>query len=159
MIFLTVGSRYGFDRLVRAVDGLVERGVIADEVVAQIGVGAYEPTRMRFERFIEGPEYDRLVQDADALIGHAGSGTIQLATQHGKALLVMPRRKRFKEHVNDHQVATARTFARLGQVLCADDETELAARVAELGQFVPRRRIADVDGLAERIGDFLRSIS
>jgi UDP-N-acetylglucosamine transferase subunit ALG13 len=71
----------------------------------------------------------------------------------------MPRRKRFKEHVNDHQVATARTFARLGQVLCADDETELAPRVAELGQFVPRRRIADVDGLAERIGDFLRSIS
>ena len=37
MIFLTVGSRYGFDRLVRAVDGLVERGVITDEVVAQIG--------------------------------------------------------------------------------------------------------------------------
>lgn len=159
MIFLTVGSRYGFDRLVRAVDELVASGVVRDDVVAQIGVGSYEPKHMRFERFIDGPDYDRFVAEADMLIGHAGSGTIQLAIAHDKPLLVMPRRKRFREHVNDHQVATARTFERLNQVLAAYEASDLAAKVGDLPGFVPQRRVVDTDALVGRIGDFLRSVS
>lgn len=50
MIFLTVGNRYGFDRLVSAVDALVARGVITDDVVAQIGEDTYEPSQCEFAR-------------------------------------------------------------------------------------------------------------
>ena len=159
MIFLTVGSRYGFDRLVRAVDDMVDRGEINEEITAQIGVGAYEPRHMRFDRFMEGARYDALIQDAHMLIGHAGSGTISLAVTNCKPLLVMPRRKRYHEHVNDHQVATARKFEELHHVLAADDAADLPRRFAELHDFVPARRVAKTDELAGRIGEFLRSIS
>lgn len=158
MIFLTVGSRFGFDRLVRAVDDMVDRGDINEEITAQIGVGAYEPRHMRYERFIDGNRYDAHIRDADMLIGHAGSGTISLAVTNCKPLLVMPRRKRYHEHVNDHQVATARKFEELHHVLAADDAADLPRRFAELSTFVPVRRVARTDDLAGRIGRFLFAV-
>ena len=159
MIFLTVGSRYGFDRLVRAVDDMVDRGDITDEVTAQIGYGSYVPRHMQFERLMEGTRYDARMRDADMLIGHAGSGTITLAVRNCKPLLVLPRLKRYHEHVNDHQVATARKFEELHHVLAADDAADLPRRFAELSSFVPARRVARTDELAGRIGEFLRSIT
>jgi UDP-N-acetylglucosamine transferase subunit ALG13 len=159
VIFLTVGSRYGFDRLVQAVDDMVGNGEILEPVTAQIGMGAFEPRHMEFERFIPGPRYDARIRDAHMIIGHAGSGTISLAMANEKPLLVMPRRKRYHEHVNDHQVATARTFERLQQLLAADNEDQLSSKFAVLHAFVPQRRVARTDELASRLGDFLRSIS
>lgn len=158
MIFLTVGSRYGFDRLVRGIDELIETGVITEAITAQIGDGAYEPTHMAFDRFLPGDEYDARVRGADRLIGHAGSGTVALAATYVKPLLVLPRLHRYREHVNDHQLATARTFERLGAILAATEVDELPSKYAQLKAFVPRRRIPNVDGLAGRIGDFLRSV-
>lgn len=159
MIFLTVGCRYGFDRLVHAVDDMVGSGQIQEEVTAQIGLGTYTPRNLHYERFIEGASYDARVRDAHLLIGHAGSGTISLAVNEGKPLLVLPRLKRFHEHVNDHQVATARKFEELRHVLAADDETHLPRKFAELRTFVPAKRVANTDQLVGRIGEFLRSIS
>ena len=158
MIFLTVGSRYGFDRLVRAVDDMVDRGEIDEEITAQIGVGSYEPRHMQFDRMIDGRRYDAHIRDASMLIGHAGSGTISLAVTHCKPLLVLPRRKRYHEHVNDHQVATARKFEELRHVLAADEAEDLPRRFAELQDFVPVRRVARIDELAGRLGEFLRTI-
>jgi UDP-N-acetylglucosamine transferase subunit ALG13 len=159
VIFLTVGSRYGFDRLVRAVDDMVDRGDIQEDVTAQIGLGGYVPRHMNYERFMDGPRYDARMRDAHMLIGHAGSGTISLAVANCKPLLVLPRLKRYHEHVNDHQVATARKFEELHHVLAADDAADLPRRFAELPSFVPARRVARTDDLAGRIGEFLRSIS
>jgi beta-1,4-N-acetylglucosaminyltransferase len=159
VIFLTVGSRYGFDRLVRAVDDMVDRGEIQEEITAQIGLGGYVPRHMAYERFMEGPRYDARMRDANMLIGHAGSGTISLAVANCKPLLVLPRLKRYHEHVNDHQVATARKFEELHHVLAATDAADLPERFAELPSFVPARRVARTDELAGRIGEFLRSIS
>ena len=157
MIFLTVGSSIPFDRLVRAVDELVGQGLLRD-VQAQIGEGAYEPRHMAFERFLDKPQYDRRVDEATALIGHAGAGTISMALERRKPLLVMPRLKRHGEIVNDHQVATARTFARLGHILVARDVDVLRAGAAQLGAFVPRVREPRARDLARRIGDFLRTV-
>jgi hypothetical protein len=47
MLFLTIGTLTGFDRLVRAVDNAVAAGTIRDEVFAQIGPGPYIPKHMK----------------------------------------------------------------------------------------------------------------
>lgn len=157
MIFVVVGNRYGFDRLLRGVDELVGEGVIAPTVIAQTGESEYRPRHCEFARYFEGATFDRHVRDADALIGHAGSGTIASALAQTKPLLVMPRRAAFGEHVNDHQVATARRFGELGSVLVAEEVTDLRGQVALLQEFVPFRREPNVDGLVARIGAFLRA--
>lgn len=158
MIFLTVGSTIGFDRLVRAVDELVECGTIKEEVLAQIGNGSFEPRHMRFERFMAKPEYERHVAEASWLIGHAGAGTIALALAYDKRLLVMPRQSAQRESVNDHQVATARKFVGLGHVLAAYEAADLPAGIDAIERFSPQPRHAQPQRLARRIGDFLSAI-
>jgi UDP-N-acetylglucosamine transferase subunit ALG13 len=64
-------------------------------------------------------------------------GTIIKCMELRKPLLVVPRRKQFGEHVNDHQVATARTFESLGDILVAYETETLSQRLRELGSFRP----------------------
>jgi UDP-N-acetylglucosamine transferase subunit ALG13 len=68
---------------------------------------------MAFERFLAKPQYDLRVDEASALIGAAGAGTIALALERHKPLLAVPRMKRYKESVNDHQIMAAAKFGQL----------------------------------------------
>lgn len=155
MIVLTVGSAFPFDRLVRAVDELVGAGAVKEPVFAQIGVGGYRPSHMQAEEMIDKPRFDELVRGATSLIGHAGMGTITMALELGKPLLVMPRRKMHGELVNDHQLATARKFESQRQVLVAYEADQLAEKLAALARFVPEPRVSQADLVARRIGRFL----
>lgn len=159
MIVLTVGSVFPFDRLVEAVDELVGRGAVSDEVFAQVGVGGVRPKHMQFVEVMEKPRFDSLMRGASGLIGHAGMGTITMALEMRKPLLVMPRRKLHGELVNDHQLATARRFESQRQVLVAYEPAELAAKLPLLSSFVPEPRVAHADKVAKRIGAFLFEIT
>ncbi len=158
MIFLTVGSMFPFDRLVRSVDEMLGQKLIDGMIVAQIGDGQYEPQHMAFDRYLAKPEYDNRLVAATMLIGHAGAGTIALALKHRKPLLVVPRLKQYNEHVNDHQVGTARKFEKLGYVLVAYDMQDIPAKLKALSIFSPRSREARPQDLARRIGVFLETL-
>lgn len=155
MIFLTVGTQFPFDRLVKAVDDLAGAGVLAEEIFAQVGDSFYRPQHFQAVSSLDKKAFDACFRDASAVISHAGMGTITMALDHGKSLLVMPRRKRYQEVVNDHQVGLADRFADLGHLLVARDETELADKVRQLGSFVPTPRQADPEAVARRIVQFL----
>ncbi len=157
MIFLTVGSMFPFDRLVQAVDEMVAQKLITETVIAQIGDGKYEPRHMAFERYLAKPDFDRRLAEATMLIAHAGAGTIALALQLHKPLLVVPRLGKFREHVNDHQVVTARKYGELGHVLVASEVSEIPAQLAALKHFQPRSREVRPRELARRIGAFLET--
>jgi UDP-N-acetylglucosamine transferase subunit ALG13 len=159
VIFLTVGTQFPFDRLVRAVDEVLGRSAVEDEVFAQVGSRGYRPRHMEWVETLEREAFGQRVAGARALIGHAGTGTILTALEAGKPLLVMPRLRRYGEVVNDHQVATARKFAELGHVLLAYDEREIPAKLAALDSFIPVSRHADPAGVIARLRAFLDKVS
>ncbi|MFV2039947.1 MAG: glycosyltransferase [Acidimicrobiales bacterium] len=154
VIFVTVGSAYPFDRLIRACDELAAADPTQDWL-AQIHEGEYQPQHMRFERYMDKPEFDAAMAGADLLVGHAGMGTINGALALHKPLLVLARRKEFGEHVNDHQVAGAELFGAGGHVLVADTAEDVASRLADLTGFVPAPREVRATELADQIGAFL----
>ncbi len=158
MIFLTVGTQFPFDRLVKAIDEAAGKGLVHDEVFAQIGESDYAPTNFRSARSLDKGEFDSRVATASAIIGHAGMGTIISAMNHKKPLLVMPRLCRFGEAVNDHQMSIAKQFDRMGYLLAAYDAEEVISRLAELPGFVPATRETSSAGIAERSTRFLRDI-
>jgi UDP-N-acetylglucosamine transferase subunit ALG13 len=138
VIFVTTGNfDTGFDRLVRAVDALFAERVLTGEGLAQIAGGRYEPTHLRWQRFLLPAEYDRAMREASLIIAHGGAGTVRSAAALGKPIIVMPRRAALKEHYNDHQVATSGFYAQKGLALVARDESELRIRIAESEHFVP----------------------
>jgi len=159
MIFLTVGTLFPFDRLVKAVDITIAKNNGYEKVFAQIGKTNYEPKNIEYTAILENRNFAKKISDADYLISHAGIGTITMALELNKPLLVMPRRKKFKEHVNDHQVATARKFEELGHVLVAYDVEDLPDSIRKLKSFVPQKRKASPHAVANRIRRFLNSLS
>ena len=158
MIFVTVGSAFSFDRLVTTVDEAVGKGLVEEEVFAQIGSGGYRPQNMRYSEVLEKSDFDRFLLQSSGIISHAGIGTISMALDYGKPLLAMPRRKSYGELVNDHQIVTAKKFEALGYILVADDEKQLLAKIGCLKRFVPKKREVQTEAVAQRIGLFLRNI-
>jgi UDP-N-acetylglucosamine transferase subunit ALG13 len=130
VIFVTVGTQLPFDRLVGAVDAWAADG--DRDVFAQIGPSSLVPAHLQHARFVPPAECRERMRAADAIVAHAGMGTILSALELGKPLIVLPRRAALGEHRNEHQLATARRFAELGSVAVAFHEDELAARLDAL---------------------------
>ena len=151
MLFLTIGTLFGFDRLVRAVDEAIALGQIKDEVFAQIGPGAYRPRHMKYVQVLDKDEFERTLESADGLISHAGIGSINAALKSGRPMVVLPRLKRHGEHVNDHQLHTAQKFESLGCVLVAYETADLPARCEALKSFKPTTRTPNLAGLIQRL--------
>ena len=156
MIFLTVGTYpLQFDRLVEGVDIAVRDGRIEEEVFAQIGACNYRPKHIDYAEMLVKSEFDDYFNRASSIVGHAGMGTISMALEEGKPILVMARMSKHREHVNDHQVSTADMFEKLGHVLVAHTVNELPQKVIELKTFVPAQREATPQLVADRIAEFL----
>lgn len=159
MIFLTVGTYpLPFDRLIRTVDNAVAAGLIAEDIFAQIGLCKYLPQNIKYERMLKKEQFDKHLKQASGIIAHAGIGTITMALNNNKPLVVMPRMKCLGEHVNDHQVSTAKKYQQLGHVLVAHDQQDLTLRVEEMKTFVPLKRNPQPESVSRRIADFLAEI-
>ncbi|WP_418602696.1 glycosyltransferase [Mycolicibacterium sp. SCSIO 43805] len=124
MIFIAVGSDLPFDRLIRHVDEWAEQHGRTD-FFAQIGGGEYLPRAMSYATFLQPSEFKEKMVEASAIIAHAGMGTILSAMQLQKPILVFPRRTKYREIRNEHQLATARHLSESGSVYVALDQAEL----------------------------------
>lgn len=131
MILVTIGSMFPFDRLVQAMDAWAAEHAGGEDILAQIGDGAYEPRHMRWVRRLERAEFMTVLAGADLVVGHAGMGTVITAGEYGKAIVIMPRRAARGEHTNDHQVDTAAWLGGRKGILVAAEEGDLGPRIAE----------------------------
>lgn len=155
MIFVTVGTQFPFDRLVKTVDRAVEKGLITENVFAQTSQTSYKPRNFPSQPSLEKESFDKYVRQATGIISHAGIGSINIAMAFDKPMLVMPRLKKYGEVVNDHQVTLARKFARAGHIMLANDEEELLEKVSDLPLFVPRLRTPQPESVSRRVTEFL----
>ena len=156
MIFLTVGHQMPFDRLVRAVDAWALQRSRPD-IQAQVGFGEYRPMAFGAVPFLSPSGFREVLDRAEAVVAHAGTGTILAALALGKPLLVMPRLAARNETRNDHQLATALHFEKAGLVLVARGEDEIARHLDVLPRFRPRGSIASTASpkLLERLRTFV----
>ncbi|MFR7991432.1 MAG: PssE/Cps14G family polysaccharide biosynthesis glycosyltransferase [Lachnospiraceae bacterium] len=126
MLFLTVGSqKFQFNRLLRAVDELVDCGKITDEVFAQIGYSDYEPQHYYFQKFLDRDEFANVMNKAAVVITHGGTGAIIGAVKKGKKVIAVPRRAKYGEHVDDHQLQLVSQFRDLNLICECDDCNQL----------------------------------
>jgi UDP-N-acetylglucosamine transferase subunit ALG13 len=159
MIFLTVGSEFHFDRLVAAVDRLIAERYIGEEVIAQIAAGRYIPQHMNWVSTMPRGVYNAHIERSNGVISHAGMGTIIQCLQMRKPLLVMPRLKRHREHVNDHQFGTAQKFEQRGSILVAYDIADLPSKIQQLKSFRPYGVQSESRHcLVARINNFLKDL-
>lgn len=105
MIFVTVGTHeQPFNRVVEEIDQLVKRNIIKEEVFIQTGYSTYEPQYCEWEKLIPYEEMQEKIKEARIVITHGGPSSFLNVLQYNKKPIVIPRREKYNEHVNDHQI-------------------------------------------------------
>jgi UDP-N-acetylglucosamine transferase subunit ALG13 len=131
VIFVTVGSMFPFDRLIRLMDAWASEHPDV-EVIAQIGDGKYVPVTMRWERTIGKKEFSKNIRDAEIVVAHAGIGTIVQTLEAGKPVVVLPRQATLGEHTTDHQLHTVKWLGERPGVFVAMTDEALPVTIAQL---------------------------
>ncbi len=133
MIFVTTGNHFqGFERLLKKVDEIAPR--IPHEIVIQRGYSKYVPQNTKYFDFVPANTAMEYIQKSELVISHAGMGTIILSRQYGIPIIIFPRRKTHKEHVNDHQMEIAQTLEerRDVNIHVVYEEDQLENKIREL---------------------------
>jgi len=127
MIFVTVGTHeQPFNQLVEYMDNLKRDGKIDDEIVIQTGYSTYEPKYCTWQKIYPYQQMVKFVDEARIVITHGGPSSFIMPLQVGKTPIVVPRRKKYDEHVNDHQVTFTQEVAkRMGTIISAIDIKKL----------------------------------
>lgn len=127
MIFVTVGTHeQPFNRLLKKIDELKKDGIIHEDVIMQTGFSTYEPKYCEWSKLIPYQQMIKNVEDARIVITHGGPASFIMPLQIGKVPIVVPRQRKFDEHVNDHQVEFARNVAeRMGNIILVEDIEDL----------------------------------
>lgn len=110
MIFVACGTHHQpFDRLVRAAQWLA---LSTDErVVLQRGASDWPAPACEVHDEVAPERFERWLREARIVVLHAGSSSYLEARSAGRTPILVPRRPRFGEHVDDHQVRFARSVA------------------------------------------------
>jgi UDP-N-acetylglucosamine transferase subunit ALG13 len=126
--FVSVGNAtQPFRRLLAEVACLA--AVLPQPVVVQHGLTPFKSNICQAVPFVNMSEFECLVAEANLLILHAGAGSVIHAVRAGKVPVVMPRRARYGEHVDDHQLEFAQTLAITGRLVVAEEPEQLREAV------------------------------
>ena len=138
-IFITLGSqKFQFNRLLKAVDELCEKGTIeAEDVFAQIGYSDYIPKNFSYKKFLDRDEFSNEMEKANIVITHGGTGAIIGAVKKGKKVIAVPRRAKYGEHVDDHQLQLIKQFDDLNLICSCQDtgKLDVALKTVQLTKY------------------------
>lgn len=129
MIFVTVGTHeQPFNRLVEYMDKWAAEH--DEEVIMQTGFSTYEPKHCEWSKLYPYSQMVELVEKARIVITHGGPSSFIMPLQIGKVPIVVPRKKEYDEHVNDHQVEFSKAVAeRLRNIIVVNS-------ISKLGNFI-----------------------
>lgn len=123
MIFVTVGTHeQPFNRLITYIDQMKKENIIDEEVIMQTGYSTYEPQFCMWQNLYPYQQMMEFVEKARIIITHGGPSSFLMSLQVGKIPIVVPRQKKFNEHVNDHQISFAQEISkRMGNIITVID--------------------------------------
>ena len=161
MIFVTVGNDFRpFDRLLKKMDEIAPS--LPEEVLVQKGYSTYCPRNIEYFDFVPLQTATDYLLKSRLVVSHAGIGTIILCKRHGIPLLILPRRKKFGEHMNDHQLEIVQALEERkdGQIRVLYEEDQLKEKILE--QLAEERRDSPADStgrltLVHTLREFLQA--
>jgi len=120
MIFVTVGTGK-FESLVKKIDDLKKENLIKEEVILQIGNGAYIPKYCKYFRF-SNSGLTNYYKKANIVISHGGPGTVFEILNLKKKFIAVPNKDRTDPM---HQVEYLREMAKTGSFLLCENVKDI----------------------------------
>lgn len=156
MIFVTVGTHeQPFERLLKCIDKMVEEGKIKEEVIVQKGYTDLELKHCKEYKLIGYDEMQEYIQNARIVVTHGGPASFIAPLSIGKIPVVVPRKKEFNEHVNNHQLEFAKEVEkRMKNIIVVDNEKEIEDAIINYD-----KRIKDLNvNLTRNNNQFIRKL-
>jgi len=141
----------GFDRLVMLADEAA--GMVSAPWVAQIGHSSVVPKNMEWFRFLDKEQYDRYFDASEIIISHGGYTVVESILK-GKTVIAVPRRQRYGEHIDDHQVAFVDWLESRGLARRAETLEELLDAIKSRRSVSPEA-LAEVLARRERLRQYI----
>ena len=135
MILVTLGTqKQPFTRLLQKIDD----SSINEKIVVQAGYTVYNSKKMQIFDFIPYDEMNKLIDEADLIITHGGTGSITMPLKKQKKVIACPRLAKYGEHVDDHQIEIVDVFSDEGYILKLDENTKLDDLIKKIKTFKPK---------------------
>jgi len=159
--FVSVGNAIQpFPRLLNAVRGAID--ILPRPIVIQRGNTSFEMSGTKLVDFLGMEEFEELIEASEIVILHCGAGSIIHALNKGKSPIVMPRKNKYNEHIDDHQVEMAIALSNMSRIQVFNDSDSLSRCVNEVSS--KRNTIySDPDVMSNKmsrmVGEVLREYS
>ena len=138
LIFVTTGTqKFQFDRLLKEIDSEIERGTITEDVFAQIGASTYIPVNYLYQPFMPAEKMQEIRKKSSLIITHAGTSSIIEGIKLGIPVITVPRQKKYKEHVDDHQMEITKSMEKDGMVIAVYDIHNLGLAIKKAREITP----------------------
>jgi UDP-N-acetylglucosamine transferase subunit ALG13 len=161
MILILTGSHYiPFDRLLNYLKSYLKRNP-KEEIVIQAGESKIVVPGAKKVSYIPHKDLIKLIKKARVVVTHAGPATILEILKFSQCRpIVVPRRKKFFEHVSDHQWYFASYLKRRRIVTLAESENALLISLDHPNQVLQRTfGENNKDKCLERMRSYISSIS
>jgi len=150
MIFVTIGTdHHPFTRVFKWLRDALVQGIIASDerIVVQYGYTDGDWRGFEAYGFLSFEEMVQFFREADLVITH-GSSTALLVTHYDKLPMVVPRRKHYGEHIDDHQWAFVNEARNFLPFTIVETEAEFAHALSNRDRVTARPSNFEVGGKA-----------
>lgn len=159
MILVLLGTQdKQFDRLICEVGRLKDKGIIKDDVVAQLGFTKFENKNIKSFDLIPADELLEYTKQADLIITHGGVGSILSALKLGKKIIAVPRLAEYGEHTNNHQIQIVNEFYNTGFILKCDNPADLENVLKSVKKFKPKEYKSNTKNMIKLIEDYIDNL-
>lgn len=159
MILVTLGTQdKSFSRLLSAIQKQIDLGIIKDKVVVQAGCTKFESKDMEIFDLIPIDDFDKLIKQCDLLITHGGVGSIIAGLKNNKKVIAAARLKKYKEHINDHQLQIIDNFSANGYIMKLDNFDLLGDLIEKSVNFEPKKYKSNVENFRNTIVECIENL-
>lgn len=140
MVFVTIGTqKYKFNRIIEYIN---ESNL--KDVIIQCGYTkcTCNSKIIKAMPFIKKEEIDKYIINSDFVISHGGITILEIL-KLGKKVLVVPREKRYNEHINDHQFELCEKLEKEGYLLVAKTKEDFLKKINKIKKFKPKKYLSN----------------
>lgn len=156
MVLVLLGTQNNsFHRLLEEIEKNIEDGTIKEQVIVQAGYTKFKSNNMEIFDLIPKEKLEKYQEEANYIITHGGVGSIIESLKKGKKIIAVPRKQKYGEHVNDHQIDIVQTFNEKGYLIGLNDVEELKDAIRKIDDFKPRKYEQNNELMLKTIEDFI----
>lgn len=156
--FVTVGNaKQPFNRMFELIRLAID--LLPQPIIAQTGSAIVKIHGVKTFEVLPGEHFKQLIKDSSVVIMHAGAGSLIHALNNLHKPIVIPRRYKYGEHIDDHQIQLAREFYMQDKIYLVENIIDMHQALSILKSSEIKNKFQDNETFKRKLITLLENIS